>query len=160
MYNNEDDSVEENPGNLPSYEDDFLFNTTGKDHEEEVKGKEKKRGDNNNNNNKNYDNNYDYKYDDIYDIITNSIKESEMKNEMKISDININNDNTSTLVINYRKKKRTKLNDSSYYSLKLPKFIDVCLDIKKKKNNNINDAKVNEDDINKNNHIYLIYIYI
>ncbi|KYN94755.1 hypothetical protein PRSY57_1330200 [Plasmodium reichenowi] len=156
MYNNEDDSVEGNSGNLPSYEDDFLFNTTGKDHDEEVKGKEKKRaGDNNNNNNnKNYDNNYDYKYDDIYDIITNPIKESEMKNEMKISDININNDNTSTLVVNYRKKKRTNLNDSSYYSLKLPKFIDVCLDIKKK-NRNINDAKVNEDDINKNNNIYL-----
>ncbi|SOV81255.1 conserved Plasmodium protein, unknown function [Plasmodium sp. gorilla clade G3] len=185
MYNNEDDSVEEKPGDLSSYEDDFLFNTTGiNDDEEEVEKQEEKRAEDNDNNdddnddddnddddddndddnnddddndddNNNNNNNNNNNYDDIYDIITNPIKESERKNEMKISDIHINNDNTSTLIVNYRKKKRTNLNDTSYYSLKLPKFIDVCLEIKKK-NKNINDTSANGDDINKNIDTYLI----
>ncbi|SOV24358.1 conserved Plasmodium protein, unknown function [Plasmodium sp. DRC-Itaito] len=151
MFNNEDELVEEQPGDLSSsYEDDFLFNTNGKNDDEEEK---RKRSEDINYYNDIYNDHYD---NIITNSIKNSIKESERKNEIKISDININNDNTSTLVVNYRKKKRTHLNDTSYYSLKLPKFIDVSLDIKKNNNKNINDTNTNADDINKNNDTYII----
>ncbi|CRG95036.1 conserved Plasmodium protein, unknown function [Plasmodium gallinaceum] len=65
-----------------------------------------------------------------YEIKNN--KNEQIKEEMKSIEVNLNNEMESTIIMNYKKRKTTNL-DEIYYSLKLPKFIDVNSEIIKKK---------------------------
>ncbi|KAI4836461.1 hypothetical protein MKS88_004257 [Plasmodium brasilianum] len=71
-----------------------------------------------------------------------STKNVDTINDIKICNINVNNEMESAMFIHLKKRKTTSVNDK-YYSLKFPKFIDVCTDIKRggEREMNIRDTK-------------------
>ncbi|KJP86306.1 hypothetical protein AK88_04025 [Plasmodium fragile] len=54
----------------------------------------------------------------------------EIKSRAKLHDVTVNNEDEAVMFVNLKKKKRMNPHDE-YYSVKLPKFIGVCPDIKK-----------------------------